>query len=524
MVTGVRTEASANRDMTGLVFIIICGVTLQVASSIPPDYARARQALIDAEAALQVGGNGSNLSPSEERVNRIMLDEKKKIIESARVNGSYFPAGFNFLVSKAAMEKTTSFKIIQQMPKGGLLHVHDESLTSIDWLIDNVTYRDHCYMCLDASYKVKFHFYSSPPSDKACTWRLVRDVRKESGDAKEFDKLLHSNITMVTADPQKAYPDVHSAWDKFLGYFGQVTGLLLYAPVFEDYLREGLRQLRLDNVQYLEVRALLPPVYELDGSTHDERWVLALYKRVIRQFVKDYPDFSGGKIIYIGRRSSSDKVILGDVKLAMALHQQDPTFMVGFDLVGPENRGHSLLYYIDDLLYPSRQHPPVHLPYFFHAGETDWLDTATDYNIMDALLLNATRVGHGYALYKHPLLLQKFKQRGVALEINPISNQVLKLVDDLLNHPAAALIADDFPVVISSDDPATWEAAPLSHDFYVTFIALTGEQTGLATLKQLARNSILYSAMTETEKTAALKLWQQKWDKFIQNTVSRLPL
>ena len=62
--------------------------------------------------------------------------------------------------------------------------------------------------------------------------------------------------------------------------------------------------------------------------------------------------------------------IMGDVKEAMCMHTRDPDFMVGFDLVGQEDPLHPLLFYIDALLYPSRQNPPVHLPYFFHAGET----------------------------------------------------------------------------------------------------------------------------------------------------------
>nr|KAG5701004.1 hypothetical protein BaRGS_022715 [Batillaria attramentaria] len=506
------------------VLFLIFAVTLRVTFSIPPDYARVRRALIDAELAMQIGGNGSDLSPLEQKLNGVMLDEKKKIVEAARVNGSYFPAGYDFLSSRAAMETTMSFKIIQQMPKGGVLHVHDMSLTSIDWLIQNVTYRDNLYMCVDKHYSVKFHFYSSPPSNPGCPWKLVQTYRKECGDPKVFDKLLHSNITMVTDDPAKAYPDIDAVWDKFTAYFGKVSGLMLYAPVFEDYLYEGLKQFRQDNVQYLEIRALLSPVYELNGTTHDLEWVLDVYQRVITQFVKDYPDFSGGKIIFSGHRSSSGSVVLADVKEAMILHQKYPTFMVGFDLVGQEDRFHSLIYYIDDLLYPSQQNPPVHLPYFFHAGETDWQDTATDYNLMDALLLNATRIGHGYALYKHPLLLQKIKQRQIPVEVNPISNQVLKLVDDLRNHPAASLIADNFPLVISSDDPASWEAAPLTDDFYVTFMALTGEEAGLATLKQLAKNSIWYSAMTMAEKKAAFSLWERKWDVFIKNTAKQLGL
>lgn len=502
---------------SSVLFVVCCAT---VTLSVPSDYDKVRKALINAELSMQIGGNGSTLSLREQALDRFMLQEKRKIMEAARVNGSYFPAGYNFLTSRAAMEATASFQIIRNMPKGGVLHIHDESLTTIDWLIQNVTYRDHCYMCVDKKYNVKFHFYSSAPASANCEWKLVQTFRAQSGDPEAFDRLLKSNLSLVTPDPVKAYPDIDTVWNKFISYFGQTQGLMLHAPVFEDYLYEGLRQFREDNVQYLEIRALLPPVYELDGSTHDKEWVLNLYQRVITQFVNDYPDFSGGKIIFSGHRSDSGALVLKDVQEAMTLHQKYPDFMVGYDLVGQEDTGHSLIYYIDDLLYPSRQNPPVNLPYFFHAGETDWQETATDYNLMDALLLNASRIGHGYALYKHPLLLKMLKERRIAIEVNPISNQVLKLVDDLRNHPAAALIADNFPLVISSDDPAAWEATPLTDDFYVTFMALTGENAGLATLKQLAINSLMYSAMTDEEKTAAMALWEKKWGYFVYDTVT----
>ena len=44
-------------------------------------------------------------------------------------------------------------------------------------------------------------------------------------------------------------------------------------------------------------------------------------------------------------------------------------------------------------------------------------------NLVDALLLNTTRIGHGYAVAKDPVVLEYIKKNDIALEINPISSQ-----------------------------------------------------------------------------------------------------
>lgn len=114
----------------------------------------------------------------------------------------------------------------------------------------------------------------------------------------------------------------------------------------------------------------------------------------------------------------------------------------------------------------------------------------TDWNLMDAILLNTKRIGHGFALYKHPQLWATVKKRNIALEVSPISNQVLGLIWDLRNHPAAFYMAENFPIVISADDPGVWNSKGLSFDFYYAFMAFAPAEADLRVLKQLALNSL----------------------------------
>ena len=142
--------------------------------------------------------------------------------------------------------------------------------------------------------------------------------------------------------------------------------------MFRDYFIEALDEFRLDNVQYLEFRGLLPEVYDLNGQIYDKTTVMKIYRDAFMQYKKDHTDFSGGKLIYSSIRFGPPSNILVDVKFALMLKSQFPDYVAGYDLVGQEDPGEPLLYYLDPLLYPQQQNPPVNLPFFFHAGETDW--------------------------------------------------------------------------------------------------------------------------------------------------------
>ncbi|CAF98874.1 unnamed protein product, partial [Tetraodon nigroviridis] len=475
---------------------------------------RRREALIRLEASMQMGGE-IVLTDAEQRLDAALMKSKQDELRRAD-----FPPAMHFFRARSLIRTSPIFSVLRKMPKGGALHVHDFSMTDVGWLVKNVTYRPHCYICFTDGRSLRFLFSSRGPeaAPRCSPWVLLETLRARLGNTTDLDESIAGNLTLFTAqDPELLYPNQDVIWSRFEQAFLAVGGLVTYAPVFREYYYRGLTEFYLDNVMYLELRALLPAIYELDGSTHDTAWTLKTYRDVTRQFTAEHPDFFGARIIHTVHRGVNLTVMTSVVEEAMQLRRHFPDIMAGFDAVGREDGGRPLWYFREALSLPAQR--GVTLPFFFHAGETDLEGTDVDQNMLDALLLNTSRIGHGFALPRHPLAKLLSRKERVAVELCPISNQVMKLVKDLRNHPAAALMLEDHPLVVSSDDPAMFGSSGLSYDFYQAFVGLGGNRSTVGTLKQLAMNSIRYSSLPPGQQDEALALWQRQWDKFVSEMV-----
>nr|XP_054762256.1 adenosine deaminase 2-like [Lytechinus pictus] len=473
-----------------------------------------------------VRGVGADLvlNQKEKRVDGILLAAKKK--EFIEGFAETFPPTVNFLEGKPLVEKSVVFDIIKRMPKGGILHIHEISMADPWWVIQTITYLPHLHYCVMDDYfsSIRFKFSEAMPQEKPAEcrteWHLVSEEREAMG-ASSFDQLLYHNLTMFAQHPDDVYANTTMSWLRFLNALNSLTNLYYSTTSFELFVRQSLLQMVQDNVQYVEIRSLLFPLEELDGTIHSPEYTLQKFIKVAEEFKKSYPnEFVGLKIIASSIRHPVNRTFIMDQVLqAIDLRKRYPDYFAGYDLVAQEDGGGPTFDYLNELLYPSEV--GADLPFFFHSGETNWQGTFVDDNLIDAVLLNTSRIGHGFAITKHPSVMEIVKSKGIAIELNPISNQVLHLVHDLRNHIGATLIADDYPVVVSSDDPAAWGSLPLSHDYYMAFMAMSGETTGLTLLKQLALNTFKYSAMTEPEKAAANSLWQAKWDIFLDEIIAK---
>jgi adenosine deaminase CECR1 len=215
-------------------------------------------------------------------------------------------------------------------------------------------------------------------------------------------------------------------------------------------------------------------------------------------------------VIWTALRFLPTRSIIEDMDACITAKLTFPDLIAGYDLVGQEDDGRPLSDLTRELFWFKAQcaSEGVEIPLLLHAGETLGTGSDTDKNLFDAVMLGARRIGHGFSLYKHPLLCDLVRDRRILVESCPISNEVLRLCGSVLSHPLPALLARGVPCCLNNDDPAMLgqDTAGMTHDFWQT---LQGwESLGLAGLGSLAENSVRW-AVFEDESS-------QKWNESVR--------
>ncbi|XP_059048949.1 adenosine deaminase 2-like [Achroia grisella] len=454
------------------------------------------------------------LNEDEEAVNKILMHWKEEECEESFKHPQYFNFSKHYFTYKNEIYKSKVYQIIKRMPKGAALHLHSSLMLHVDKLIE-LTYEDHLYACYTDDH-LDLQFSNTVP-ERPCSleWSLLSDLRNASNDVSAFDSKLKNFFTLYTENGDIINSDINFTWKRFDKVIRAIKSIIRYRPAREKFFYKALKSFYDDNVMYIEIRTGLSSLYELDGTKHQGLYLAKLYQQITKKFMEDYPDFVGVKIILSNIRTGTLNQIQTALELADKLKAEMPEFFAGFDLVGQEDLGKPLFEFFP-VLYEAKEK----MNFYFHGGETDWFGTSTDENLIDAVLLGTKRIGHAFALIKHPTLLKSIKDNDIALEVNVISNVVLSLIQDVRNHPLASYLAFGLPVVLSSDDPGAWDADPLSHDFYIAFSGVASRHADLRMLKQLAINSIKYSALDEKGKTKLFEIFNRRWKTFLKEIIA----
>ena len=117
---------------------------------------------------------------------------------------------------KREIEKSKVFKIIKQIPKGALLHVHDIGAVSQEYILKNLTYRPNLYVC-NLKGPLKLKFFEEPNND--CDWELLSVLRTNTTKENEINLQIQQHISMDNGNLIEANPEGYAIWIKFQSFF-----------------------------------------------------------------------------------------------------------------------------------------------------------------------------------------------------------------------------------------------------------------------------------------------------------------
>ncbi|KAF9778026.1 hypothetical protein BJ322DRAFT_1094454 [Thelephora terrestris] len=520
-------------------------------------YLADRDSLMRQDRALRVDAiKLDNLSATEaaadEIVRAMKAEEAVSVWGAERADIERTFPGMEFLTSRSVITKTRVFELLHKMPKGALLHAHLDATVDVNFLLGRILEQDAIYVrtcapltALNPTANVLPEFSPFPKSEvklsagKSVTdpsydggWIPVKVARDnfslELGGPEGFDGWYVASTTINPAEAYGTHKTVTKIWEKFRETFGVTRDVIRFSPIFEAYVREFLLSSIEDGISYVEARVnfLFKTFFGPDGrSTLAHRDMLRIYGDVVRG-VKDEmkkqgreDEFVGSRIIYCTVKIVTPEELEWYTEDCLALKREFPDLIAGFDLVGPEDTTKPIVDYLVPLLrFKDRQRElGVEIPFIFHAGETLGDGTAADDNLYDAILLGTKRIGHGFSMIKHPKLMEICKERKIAIEVCPISNEILRYTTSIPMHPIASMLNHGMPVCLCSDDPSAFGNLGLSFDFYQVLVS--SEQTGLITLGEIALDSLKYSTLEGEEKERAIAAWKKRWVKFLEDVV-----
>ena len=489
--------------------------------------------------------NEPELNQSERKLDAYMKACRDEMIKDKSVYFNYPPIN-PFYKMREIIENDPLLKVFHAMPKGGNLHIHTSATYNatkfVKMLCENSEINNNVVIYLGKESSVfkpyqLFFIQDSSLVDRKKGFYYLNDAIDKGVLTKE------TLISMLSMSDDRI-DEVDYIWDEFNAIFARVSPIIKTKTVFKHYYTEALLDLVEDNIDYAEIRFgpgvltdnndillrdniacenILFEVFPEEDNTES----IEIFRDAYYDVRKKHNDFKVKVIISGSRKKNKDEPeekavarAIEGMKKAQKWRTQikdefvssNPAeFIIGYDLVSEEDRGYRTEVYAK-AIYENN----ISIPFYFHDGESNWADCD---NLYAAFLLGTKRAGHGINLFRFPAVMQNVIENNIALEVCPISNQLLRYTPDLRMHPIGEFLKRGVQCVICSDDPQIFNYSGLRYDFLELYYALLID---LRAVKKLIKNSYLYSGMEKSiEIHAKMREWQLKWDDFVAQSLEQ---
>jgi adenosine deaminase len=277
---------------------------------------------------------------------------------------------------------------------------------------------------------------------------------------------------------------------------GELSGsaLLGHPAAVAPYAQALVEQARRENLAYVELRGS-PKKYAPDflarfhRALTDALHAVAEERRPVIRF------------IFIADRRQPER-LASVIAEAVRAKQTLPDFIAGIDVAGDESttRPRELA----EAFLPAFE---ACLPITIHAGEGEAAESIWE----AAYHLHADRIGHGLTISEKPELAQRFRDRGICLELCPTSNrEVVGYRDaghpasrDCPTYPLLDLWQAGLPLTLCTDNPGI--SRTTLADEYLTAARMTGGALTLWDVLALLKQAFNHAFLPAQDKDRLIK-------------------
>lgn len=294
---------------------------------------------------------------------------------------------------------------------------------------------------------------------------------------------IHLPDALVEEWPPQLSAADEKGWFRFQRLYDVARAVLRTEDDIRRLVREAAEDDHADGSRWLEI--------QVDPSGYAARFggITAFTDLVLDAVAKASAEVGIGMAVVIAANRTRHP--LDARTLARLAVQYADRGVVGFGLSNDERRGHT-----SDFAPAFRIAERAGLLLAPHGGELLGPESVRAC-VND---LHAHRLGHGVRTAEDPRLLEQVVERGIALELCPVSNVALGVYSDLTSVPLPELMAAGATIALGADDPLLF-GSRLTGQYATMRAAHDLDDTQLA---DLARSSIRASRAPEEKKSGWL--------------------
>ena len=249
--------------------------------------------------------------------------------------------------------------------------------------------------------------------------------------SKEF---IEKRLKRSVKEEELSVSDDCESLVEYLEKFSLPGECLRDAEGLEDAGDDILRTMSRENVVYAEIR--FAPLLHVNRTFRTTQVIEALLRGLERgkqEFGVDY-----NVIVCVMRHHRFEE----SYAMIKEAYQFLGKGVCAADLAGAEG-----LYPMAGFMEFFEKVKELGMPFTLHAGECGDVK-----NIQDSIEAGAMRIGHGIAMRNYPEVQALVREKGIGIEMCPISNLQTKAVADTTEYPLREFLDAGVPVTINTDN------------------------------------------------------------------------